>query len=168
MSPKCCLCQDPTGHLGIFNRQRYLLSGLEKSGFWGQQIQTQDQVLWGSRYSEVFCLSSVGWATVLELYQDILLCSILGLLTTCRRFPLPLIMISKDFSRQGEMSPRDSQTHSFCSPSVKGAVRKGLRGWQVVVVGTLDRSGSGDLATDSVVTVTCCVGECHVASLLGS
>lgn len=46
-----------------------------------------------------------------------------------------LIMISKDFSRQDEMSPRDSQTQSFCSPSVKGAVRKGLREWRVVVVG---------------------------------
>lgn len=86
ISPKCCLCQDPTGHLGVFNRQRHLLSGLEKSGFWGQQSQTQGRVLWGGRYSEAFCLSSAGWATIPELYQDILLCSIPGLLTIAGGF----------------------------------------------------------------------------------
>lgn len=40
--------------------------------------------------------------------------------TRCRQYFSPLTVISKDISRQGEMSPGASQPQSFCFPSLKG------------------------------------------------
>lgn len=161
--------QDSNVHLGVFNRQRYLLSDLEKSGFWDNKAKLQAESCGVvGILTEVFCLSTVGWVTLPELYQDILPCSTLGLLTRCRRFPLPLIMISKDISRQGEMSPRDSQIVillPFFKGHFWGAGRKGLRMAEVGKRGILGRSGSGDLATDSEWR---CVDKYYVASLLAS
>lgn len=75
-------------------------------------VDSRQRVLWGRWFSilteaSVLCVS--GWATVPELSWDFLFCSILALSLGAGSISLPLIVINKAISRQGEMSLRTSR-----------------------------------------------------------
>lgn len=85
--------QYPTGHLGIFSRQKHLLSGLEKSGFWDNKAKLRAESCGVvGILTEVFRLSAVDWATVPELYRDILLVAFLVSSLDARGFLCPSLL----------------------------------------------------------------------------
>lgn len=92
-------------------RSRHLFSGLEKTGLgdYNGRFKTESLVL-VSILTEASVLCISGWATVPELSWDLFyFVASLAPSLDAGSISLPLIVINKAISRQGEMSLRTSQ-----------------------------------------------------------